>query len=75
MEQKELITLKLAPGSKKSKQLFFTDKGRILADELINPVIEAEKQSFSGLEQKELDTMFDISFKHLKQLEMLINNL
>lgn len=75
MEQKELIKLKLAPDSKKTKQIFFTDKGHMLAEKLIQPVIDAEKLSFTGLGKKELDAMFDISFIHLKQLEKLINNL
>lgn len=75
MEQKELITLKLAPENKKSKQIYFTEKGHLFADELIQPVIDAEKQSFTGLDKKELEAMFDISFNHLKQLEKLINNL
>ena len=75
MEQKGLITLKLAPESKKSKQIFFTDTGRSLAEELVLPVIKAEEQSFTGLDKKELETMFDVSFKHLGQLENLITNL
>lgn len=75
MEQKGLITLKLAPESKKNKQIFFTDTGRSLAEELVLPVIKAEEQSFTGLDKKELEAMFDVSFKHLRQLENLITNL
>lgn len=75
MEQKGLITLRLAPESKKNKQIFFTDTGRSLADELVLPVIKAEEQSFTGFDKKELEAMFDVSFKHLKQLENLITNL
>lgn len=75
MEQKGLITLKLAPESKKSKQIFFTDTGHSLAEDLVLPVIKAEEQSFTGLDKKELEAMFDVSFKHLRQLENLITNL
>lgn len=75
MEQKGLITLRLAPESKKNKQIFFTDTGSSLADELVLPVIKAEEQSFTGLDKKELEAMFDVSFKHLRQLENLITNL
>lgn len=75
MEQKGLITLRLAPESKKNKQIFFTDTGHSLADELVLPIIKAEEQSFTGLDKKELEAMFDVSFKHLRQLENLITNL
>ena len=60
---------------KKNKQIFFTDTGRSLAEELVLPVIKAEEQSFTGLDKKELEAMFDVSFKHLRQLENLITNL
>lgn len=38
----------------KNKQIFFTDTGRSLAEELVLPVIKAEEQSFTGLDKKNL---------------------
>ena len=70
-----LSILPLNPWNKKNKQIFFTDTGRSLAEELVLPVIKAEEQSFTGLDKKELEAMFDVSFKHLRQLENLITNL
>ena len=73
--KKDLSLSSLLLKAKKNKQIFFTDTGRSLAEELVLPVIKAEEQSFTGLDKKELEAMFDVSFKHLRQLENLITNL
>ena len=75
MEKNGLIILEPSKLNKKEKQIYFTKEGKALADKLIKPVIEAEKKSLDEIKEDELETMFDITYRHIKKLENLIGNI
>ena len=56
-------------------QIHFTKEGQLLAGKIIKPVIEAEKQSFEQLDSKEIEAMFETTYKHMKKLESLIESI
>ena len=60
---------------KKEKQIHFTKEGQLLAEKIIKPVIEAEKQSFEQLDSREIEVMFETTYKHMKKLESLIESI
>ena len=75
MEKNGLIILEPSKGNKKEKQIHFTKEGQLLAEKIIKPVIEAEKQSFEQLDNREIEAMFEITYKHMKKLESLIESI
>ena len=50
-------------------------KKDLLAEKIIKPVIEAEKQSFEQLDSREIEVMFETTYKHMKKLESLIESI
>ena len=52
MEKNGLIILEPSNDNKKEKQIHFTKEGLLLAEKIIKPVIEAEKQSFEQLDSR-----------------------
>ena len=75
LEKNGLIILEPSKGNKKEKQIRFTNEGQLLAEKIIKPVIEAEKQSFEQLDNREIEAMFEITYKHMKKLESLIESI
>lgn len=75
LEEQGYITLKLAPESRKNKQILLTETGRILVNEKIAPLVRAEERSFERLSSKERDRLFDITQKHIEVLEEEINRI
>lgn len=75
MEKQGLITLELAPNSRKNKQFFFTEEGEKLVKEKIAPLVRAEKQSFIRLEEQERNELLTITEKHINILEEEINRI
>lgn len=70
-----LIILEPSNDNKKEKQIHFTKEGQLLAEKIIKPVIEAEKQSFEQLDSREIEVMFETTYKHMKKLESLIESI
>ena len=75
MEKNGLIILEPSNDNKKEKQIHFTKEGLLLAEKIIKPVIEAEKQSFEQLDSREIEVMFETTYKHMKKLESLIESI
>ena len=75
MEKNGLIILEPSKDNKKEKQIHFTKEGLLLAEKIIKPVIEAEKQSFEQLDNMEIEAMFELTYKHMKKLESLIESI
>lgn len=75
LEKQGLITLELAPKSRKNKQFFFTEAGEELVKEKIAPLVQAEEQSFLRLEEQERNELLIITQKHINILEEEINRI
>lgn len=75
LEKQGLITLDLAPNSRKNKQFFFTEAGEQLVEEKIMPLVRAEEQSFLRLNEQEREALLAITQKHIGILEEEINKI
>ncbi|MCI8408427.1 MAG: MarR family transcriptional regulator [Lachnospiraceae bacterium] len=75
LEKQGLITMELAPNSRKNKQFFFTGTGEQLVKEKIIPLIHAEEQSFLRLNEQERNALLVITQKHIDILEKEINKI
>ena len=68
LEEQGIISLELAPKSRKNKQIIFTEAGRTLIEDKIVPLVHAEEQSFERLEEQELNQLLAITQKHIEVL-------
>lgn len=75
LEKQGLITLHLAPNSRKNKQFFFTEAGEQFVQENIIPLVQAEEQSFLRLDEQERNALLTITQKHIGILEEEINRI
>lgn len=75
LEKQGLITLDLVPNSRKNKQFFFTEAGEKFVKEKIEPLVQAEEQSFLRLEERERNELLTITQKHINILEEKINKI
>lgn len=69
LEEQEIISLELAPKSRKNKQIIFTEAGKKLIEDKIVPLVHAEEQSFERLEEQERNQLLAITQKHIEVLE------
>ncbi len=75
LEGKGLITLELAPKSRKNKQVLFTEAGEALVKRKIIPLVQAEERSFECLEGQERSKLLAITQKHIELLEEEMNRI
>ncbi len=75
LQKQGLITLGLAPNSRKNKQFFFTEAGEQLVKEKIAPLVQAEEHSFLRLDEQERNALLTITQKHIDILEEEINRI
>lgn len=52
LEKRVVITLELAPKSRKNKQIIFTKFGKFFIKEKISPLVQAEERSFERLDEQ-----------------------
>lgn len=69
LEEQGLISLELAPKSRKNKQVLFTEAGKALIEEKIVPLVNAEERSFDRLNEEERSQLLAITQKHIAVLE------
>lgn len=75
LEKQGIITLALADGNRKNKQVWFTSKGEKLVAEKIAPLVQAEERSFEQLDEQEREMLLSITQKHIGILEEEINRI
>lgn len=75
LEKKGFITLELIPGSRKVKQILFTEAGEELVAQIIVPLVKAEERSFERLDEEERNQLLTITQKHIGLLEEEINRI
>ena len=54
LEAKGFIRLEFVPGSRKNKNIVFTPEGEAVCSRYIDPLLEAEKAAFCGLDEIEM---------------------
>lgn len=72
MEQDGTVEKIPIPGNKKSKYIGLTSKGRILAEQVITPMKEAEKDTFAAFSQEEIEVYLKIMQKRCDVFRTLI---
>lgn len=69
MEKDELLALTKVEQNRRKKQIVLTPKGRELAEKLVVPLIKAENDAFSALNDEEQELLFSLTEKHLGLLK------
>ena len=68
METQGVVKLIFSPGNRKNKEIHLTEKGRALAKEIIEPFMEAERNSFSDLGEEERRVLLAAVQKYITNL-------
>ena len=68
LERQELISLEPAPGNQKNKQVVLTEKGNSVVQQIISPLVSAERQSFHQLEEGEKEALLSLTRKYVEVL-------
>lgn len=75
LETQGIIELALTPGNRKNKQILFTAKGKALAEKVIAPIMQAEQDSFSDLEEAERELLLSVTQKRIALLKSRTNKI
>lgn len=73
--KKGYVELEHVPGSRNSKHIILTEKGRTFADIHIQPLLNAEQRAFAKLSDDEINTYLYLVKKHLDLLESEVKDL
>ena len=68
LERQGVVELRFSPGNRKSKEIRLTDQGRILAKEIIDPFMKAERNAFSVLSEEERKILLAAVQKYIANL-------
>lgn len=68
LETQGVVELVFSPGNRKNKEIHLTDKGRMLAKEIIEPFMEAERNAFSDLSEEERKALLGAVQKYIANL-------
>lgn len=66
LERQGLIELRFADGNRKNKEICLTADGRALAVKIVEPLVNAEQQSFAALSEQERSALLSVTEKHIK---------
>lgn len=55
------VELEVIPGTRNQKKILLTEKGNMLAEDTIAPLIEAESRAYSALSHEELETYLEMT--------------
>lgn len=75
LEERGILKLELAPGSRKNKQIFLTEKGEQLTEEKILPVMKAEYRALAGFDDEERRAFLNLARKYIDQLRTEMNKM
>ncbi len=75
LEQKGIIYLELLEGKRKDKRVLLTEKGKVLAEEVVSPLLKTEKEAFSKLSSKERTNLLKTIDKYINILHNEIKEL
>ncbi len=69
LERQGLVELVLASESRKNKKIYLTAAGQGLAEKIIEPLVEAECNSFAGLGGQECAMLLELMKKYIRILK------
>lgn len=68
LEEAGLLGLRYVENNKKSKEIFLTPEGILLAEKTADKIMEAERRALAGLSEEEQNTFFGLYDKFIKSL-------
>ena len=69
LERQGFIALEPVQGNRKNKRIVLTEQGTALAERVIRPLILAEQRALHGMEEKERDSLLDLTQKYVDFLQ------
>ena len=75
MTEDGLLTLRSEEGNRKNKRIYFTEKGRKIVEEIIDPLMEAECRALNALGSVETEQFLGTMKKHTGLLREEIEKL
>lgn len=74
MEKKGILELQAIAGNQKNKRVVLTQKGEVLRDTVIHPLILAEQQAFAELPKKERESLLILTKKYAELLQKAVHS-
>lgn len=72
LERQGMIALKAVPGNRKNKYIKPTEKGREALQQMIAPLVCAERETFQALAPQERETLLALTRKYISLLQAQI---
>lgn len=73
LEKKGLLFLEPVPGNQKNKRIVLSDQGQALVEQIIAPLVQAERRTFQGLTEEEQTVLLSLTRKYVELLRTEIN--
>lgn len=75
LERQGLIALKSVPGNQKNKLVVLTEQGNSVVQQMIVPLVAAERQSFMELQESEKEALLSLTQKYVDLLQSNIRKI
>ena len=75
LERQGLIALKSVPGNQKNKLVVLTEQGNSVVQQMIAPLVAAERQSFMELQESEKEALLSLTQKYVDLLQSNIRKI
>ena len=69
LERQGLIALESVPGNQKNKLVVLTEQGNSVVQQMIVPLVAAERQSFMELQESEKEALLSLTQKYVDLLQ------
>lgn len=75
LERQGLIALESVPGNQKNKLVVLTEQGNSVVQQMIAPLVAAERQSFMELQESEKEALLSLTQKYVDLLQSNIRKI
>ncbi len=75
LERQGLIALESVPGNQKNKLVVLTEQGNSVVQQMIVPLVAAERQSFMELQESEKEALLSLTQKYVDLLQSNIRKI
>lgn len=75
LERQGLIALESVPGNQKNKLVELTEQGNSVVQQMIAPLVAAERQSFMELQESEKEALLSLTQKYVDLLQSNIRKI
>lgn len=75
LERQGLIALESVPGNQKNKLVVLTERGNSVVQQMIVPLVAAERQSFMELQESEKEALLSLTQKYVDLLQSNIRKI